>query len=462
MKIIVWGLGQIFERFSCFLCEKDIVCLVDNNINSQVKFANKEVVLPKNICKYEFDYIVIFASEISYKEISYQLIIEMGIDCRKILKWEYYLGKNFYNSRVIANVIGKCCNCRNIKKILDVGGLLNSKQIWNINSEIIVDLLIDSKEIFFINSYRKKYFNIKTLNETYDLILLSEDILSTELIEKLSLYTKFIIFIIPLDVINKIENQIKMINFSGYLFGYIYKSEQQIKIFEVTHKQFIPIKEESYIPIYAGKRGNKIELEYIGDDAGDNISFLNQKINECTALYWIWKNINSDILGLNHYRRFFKSPINNFMLQSLEIELLMDKYDIIVIEQAYDSNSTVEEIIRKSVCQEAFFKSMKFFDKFVDDLEGEEGKAVKYIFQGHAMHPCNMFITSKKILHEYCDWLFPILFKLINGIEIKEYWDDYSKRIIGFIAERLLSVWIIQQNYKVKELPLIVVEGEHK
>lgn len=41
---------------------------------------------------------------------------------------------------------------------------------------------------------------------------------------------------------------------------------------------------------------------------GDNISFLNDKLNEMTVFYYMWKNIkknDSDFIGYNHYRRVF-------------------------------------------------------------------------------------------------------------------------------------------------------------
>ena len=31
MKIIIWGLGEIYNRFKDKLVENDIVCMVDNN-----------------------------------------------------------------------------------------------------------------------------------------------------------------------------------------------------------------------------------------------------------------------------------------------------------------------------------------------------------------------------------------------------------------------------------------------
>ena len=42
---------------------------------------------------------------------------------------------------------------------------------------------------------------------------------------------------------------------------------------------------------------------------------------------------------------------------------------------------------------------------------------------------------------KYCQWLFSILFKLEQEINLKNY-IGYQQRVLGYIAERLLDVWI--------------------
>ena len=64
-----------------------------------------------------------------------------------------------------------------------------------------------------------------------------------------------------------------------------------------------------------------------------------------------------------------------------------------------------------------------------------------------------MFISSKKIFDDYYQWLFDILFELENRIDISSY-DDYNKRIFGFMSERLFNVWVHHQNLKLKEVPV--------
>lgn len=80
------------------------------------------------------------------------------------------------------------------------------------------------------------------------------------------------------------------------------KNMNKIDIYMITHKSvdYIP---NGITPLFVGDGTN--EDSYIRDNIGDNISNKNKNYCELTALYWMWKNSNADILGLCHYRRFF-------------------------------------------------------------------------------------------------------------------------------------------------------------
>ena len=61
----------------------------------------------------------------------------------------------------------------------------------------------------------------------------------------------------------------------------------------------------------------------------------------------------------------------------------------------------------------------------------------------------NMFIARKTIFDEYCQWLFPILDYC--EIHCRKKDSVYQNRYIGFLAERLLTIYMLhhEKEYKI-------------
>ena len=112
-------------------------------------------------------------------------------------------------------------------------------------------------------------------------------------------------------------------------------------IYVVTHKDISLKLPENYKIIGVGN--NSIINEDLHDNTGDNISSKNKNYCELTALYWLWKNSNDDIVGLEHYRRMFLNDnINEIgLLSEEEILSIMSKYDIIVPSLFNNNTRTV-------------------------------------------------------------------------------------------------------------------------
>jgi len=70
---------------------------------------------------------------------------------------------------------------------------------------------------------------------------------------------------------------------------------------------------------------HKIDMQ--SEDNGLSIIKYNNRINELTGLYWIWKNDNNPYVGLSHYRRYFNN--NGMRLEKLDAQKIMQNYDII-------------------------------------------------------------------------------------------------------------------------------------
>ena len=47
------------------------------------------------------------------------------------------------------------------------------------------------------------------------------------------------------------------------------------------------------------------DAAYSHDDTGDNISNKNRVFGQTTGIYWIWKNVSADYVGICTYRLFW-------------------------------------------------------------------------------------------------------------------------------------------------------------
>lgn len=218
---------------------------------------------------------------------------------------------------------------------------------------------------------------------------------------------------------------------------------KKIQIFAMTHKEFTPPADTIYVPFQVGRAAHK--PLYPGDDTGDTISHLNAYFSELTGVYWLWKNNHdTDIIGICHYRRYLIAE-DGHLYTSTDIEKLLSEYDIIVTKKL--------EL------------RMSYYDGFAashdekDLVETERVVAEKYPEYAALFHEmvhkketyfANMMICTKQLFDEYCTWLFDILFEVQRRIDTTGY-DNYRKRVYGFLSEFLLTVWIAKNGLRVYE-----------
>ena len=78
----------------------------------------------------------------------------------------------------------------------------------------------------------------------------------------------------------------------------------RVKVLVAAHKNYEMPTDPMYLPVFVGKDLHPdVNHTFQGDNTGDNISQKNPTYNELTAIYWGWKNLDVDAMGLVHYRR---------------------------------------------------------------------------------------------------------------------------------------------------------------
>lgn len=224
-----------------------------------------------------------------------------------------------------------------------------------------------------------------------------------------------------------------------------------IKIMVAAHKKFpMPENKNLYLPVLVGaKRNYKRDIYFQRDDEGENISEKNSNYNELTAIYWAWKNLkNVEAIGLVHYRRLFASDrYKNVPITKNEVEELLENNSVILpkkrkyyIETNYSHYIHAHkkeplDRLRTIICD--YYPSyLESFDK---------------VMNRRSAHMFNMFIMKREEFNDYSMFIFGILKRLEEDIDISDF-SVQEARVFGYLSELLMDVWIEKNEIKYSEV----------
>ena len=240
--------------------------------------------------------------------------------------------------------------------------------------------------------------------------------------------------------------------------------EVNIKILVATHKFYKMPSDPMYLPIHLGRKDHD-DLGFIGDNTGDNIAAKDPHYAELSALYWGWKNLDVDVLGLVHYRRLL--TIHSFLgyrirgkwnstLTQAELENLIKKVPIILPnKRRYYIETNESHYVHAQEPEPLKVTRQVIYEKWPSYAESFE-RVMKRTWA----HMFNIFIMRKPILDEYCSWLFNILFELEKRINTSDY-PISGRRLFGYVSEPLLDVWLENVKYDTLEFNLMFMENQH-
>lgn len=217
-----------------------------------------------------------------------------------------------------------------------------------------------------------------------------------------------------------------------------------------------------YVPLQVGAEG-KEPFGFRQDNQGENISSYNAYFCELTGLYWAWKNLNSEYLGLVHYRRYFRGSMlvklggkNYKILSRKNLDRLLGEQELILPRKRHyfiETNESQYIHAHHSI-------GLKITRDVLLELYPEYMDAWNTTMKLRSGHRFNMFIMKKTLCDDYCEWLFSILFSVQSKIDIRQ-WNKSEQRIFGYLAERLLDVWLIKNKLPYKEVRYIFIGKQH-
>ncbi|MBQ2992111.1 MAG: DUF4422 domain-containing protein [Clostridia bacterium] len=231
-------------------------------------------------------------------------------------------------------------------------------------------------------------------------------------------------------------------------------------ILVAAHKPYRMPEDPVYMPLHVGREG-KAGFGYTGDDTGEHISGKNANYCELTGLYWAWKNLECDVLGMAHYRRHFakkrsRKPSWDNLISQAEIEALLQNADAILptprnymIETTYQQYAHAHHAQdldkTRAILAERWPQYLKKYDEVMARTWG---------------HRFNMFIMKRETADAYCEWLFSVLSELEKRLDISAY-SANDARVFGFVAERLIDVWLEHNGLRTCDAPVMFMERQN-
>ena len=236
-----------------------------------------------------------------------------------------------------------------------------------------------------------------------------------------------------------------------------------------------------FIPIHVGAELSDRRYDMVRDDLGDSISDRNPRYCEMTGIYWVWKNVDlPDHVGFLHYRRFFdfrpgraralendgfvkemrltQTVIEEYGLDADTIESLVEGHDGL-LPVPFDVTTHGFRSVRTQYLNfpQHVPAHLDLLEEIMAGRGGNDARALREVLDGPTFHANNMFVFSRPLFVRYCEWIFPILGALDARIDLAGL-DSQQRRAVGYLAERLMSVFVRSQELGGRALDLVEVD----
>lgn len=221
----------------------------------------------------------------------------------------------------------------------------------------------------------------------------------------------------------------------------------EIRIVIAAHKAYNLPKDSLYLPLHVGSALSDKDLGYQRDDEGENISERNPYFCELTGLYWAWKHLDADYIGLAHYRRYFSVKKKGAKAQDSALTLeqakdLMSRYRVLVPKKRHYMIETLYSHYKHTHYEEHLIMTKNIIADQCPEYLG----AYNEVLHRTSGHMFNMAVMERALLDEYCTWLFDILFELERRLGNPELtMSAYQGRLYGRVSEIIFNVWLLHQ-----------------
>lgn len=236
----------------------------------------------------------------------------------------------------------------------------------------------------------------------------------------------------------------------------------KITVMVAAHKPYRMMDDPLYLPLQVGARGKDGIPGFRRDDEGESISEKNPSFCELTGLYWLWKNHKgADAYGLCHYRRYFANgrfwqKKEARILTGAQAERLLEGWEAVLPKKRhYVIETRQQQYIHAHHAQDLDVTEKVLSEKYPAYLP-----AWKRMLASRSGHIFNMFLMKRDVFESYCAWLFDVLFEAEKRLDISDY-SVSDKRVFGYLAERLMDVYLETNHVKYRECAVVNLERQH-
>lgn len=232
-----------------------------------------------------------------------------------------------------------------------------------------------------------------------------------------------------------------------------------MKILVAVHKNYPMPADDIYYPVFVGAElsSEKMPAGFTADNTGKNISLLNPYYNELTALYWAKYNLTGeDVIGLAHYRRYLgKKASHNFsdLLTKESIDDALQEVDVLLPKARNYFIESQETHYLNAHAAEPFYAMTSVLERDY----AEYMPAFRTSMNSSKAHLFNMSIMRQSDFQAYTDFLFDVLTKVSQVVDVTKL-DGQDKRSLGFLAERLMDIWLVTNKKTYREFPIVTTE----
>lgn len=237
---------------------------------------------------------------------------------------------------------------------------------------------------------------------------------------------------------------------------------ENVDIFIFTHKDF---KKQVSNDVYKIVDARNFKDSYKIMGCLDDVA-----MSELYSFFYLRENYEfKDYVGVCAYRRYF-----DFLDDVPDINEIFKEYDAIVRRPLTLSITAREQYAR---CHNV--EDLDILGEVIKDKFSKYYNAYELFINGKFFIPCNMFIMKKEDFIEYVDDMKEIMKEYFwrVGIDMERRVIDneekylkkmspnntiaYQKRIIAFVFERFINVFMLKKFNKMKAYDVIVTENKY-